>query len=178
MADCSHLFNQVPSKLILASPSATPPLSIFIYAYRLGHTVGRGLTSRTKIELVNKEKGYFRLEEVAGGNPLTQYNLIIDNPSKLRFRFTKGDVLLSRIYDLILAMNLELKEVVLSAESLIPIQYRWLVGEGGIKEEVGAVLGMGEAEQLDEIAVKKNLKLIDRLHRHKQRKKNYTAALP
>lgn len=150
----------------------TPSLLIVVYAYKLSHIVGRGVTSRTKIELVNEQEGHFRLEEIEGSHPLTQYNIIIDNPSMLGFSYKEGDnALFNRIYDLILAMNLELKQVVLSPDSLIPIQYRWLTDEGGIKETTKALLGMGQAEELNEIAVKKNLKLIYKLHRHKERKK-------
>lgn len=154
----------------MASPSATPPLLIVVYAYELGHTIGRGQTSRTRIELVNESEGYFRLEEIAGSHPLTQYNITLDNPSTLGFRHTEGGVLLNRIYDLILAMNLELREVVLSPDSLIPIQYRWLT-TGGIEESISMVLGMGQPAQLDEIDVKNNLDMIDKLERHKQRKR-------
>jgi hypothetical protein len=148
---------------LTSSPrTPTPPLLIVVYAYKLSHIVGRGVTSRTRIELVNEQAGYFRLEEIEGSHPLTQYNIIIDNPSMLGFSYKEGDnVLFNRIYDLILAMNLELKQVVLSPDSLIPIQYRWLTDEGGIKESTKALLGMSQAEELNEIAVKTNLKLID-----------------
>jgi hypothetical protein len=143
---------------------------IVVYAYKLGHAIGRGQTSRTRIELVNENEGYFRLEEIAGSHPLTQYNITLDNPSTLGFRHIEGGVLLNRIYDLILAMNLELREVVLSPDSLIPIQYRWLT-TGGIEESISMVLGMGQSSQLDDIDVKNNLDMIDKLERHKQRKR-------
>lgn len=154
----------------MASPPAIPPLLIVVYAYKVGHTIGRGATSRTSIELVHEEEGYFRLEEIAGSHPLTQYNIILDNPSTLGFQHTEGEVLLNRIYDLILSMNLALREVVISPDSLIPIQYRWLT-TGGIEEKVSFVLGMGQPSQLDEIHVKNNLDMIDKLERHKQRKR-------
>jgi hypothetical protein len=155
----------------LASPPVTPPpLLIVVYAYKLGHTMGHDATSRTTINLVNEKEGYFRLEEIPGGHPFTQYNIILDNPSKLGFRYTEGGMLLNRIYDLTLAMNLELREVVFSPDSFVPIQYRWLT-TGGMSEEVGFVSGMGQPAQLDEINVKKNLDMVDKLERHMERKR-------
>lgn len=43
--------------------------------------------------------------------------------------------------------------------------------EGGICENQRAIVGMGQPEQLDEIAVKANLKLIDKLGCHKKHKR-------
>jgi hypothetical protein len=143
---------------------------IVVYAYKMGHTIGLGATSRTTTNLANEKEGYFRLEEIPGGHPLTQYNIILDNPSKLGFQYAEGSNALNRIYDLILAMNLDLRQVVFSPESFTPIQYRWVITEG-MSEEVGFVLGMGHAEQLDEINVKKNLDNIDKLERHNRRKR-------
>ena len=68
-------------------------------------------------------------------------------------------------------MNLELREVVISPDSLILLQFRWLRNEGGIGEKTHALLGMGQPEQLNEIAVKTNLKRIDKLGWHKERKR-------
>ena len=129
------------------------------------------VTSRTRIELVNEQKGYFRLEEIQGSSPLTQYNIIIDNPSRLGFEDREGPAVFDRIHDLLLALNLELNQVVISPDSLIPLEYQWLGNEGGISENISAILGMGQPEQLDGVAVKANLKRIDKLGWHKERKR-------
>ncbi|HET6808551.1 MAG TPA: hypothetical protein VFH28_05785 [Nitrososphaera sp.] len=154
----------------MASAPVTPPLMIVVYAYKMGHTIGLGATSRTTINLANDKERYFRLEEIAGSHPLTQYNIILDNPSNLGFQYAEGANALNRIYDLILAMNLALREVVFSPDTFTPIQYRWMIKER-TSEEVGFILGMGQAEQLDEINVKKNLDNIYKLERHKRRKR-------
>jgi hypothetical protein len=114
-----------------------------VYAYKLGHTVGQQHKSRTEIKLVNEKKGRFRLE-VKDGHPLTEYDIIIDDPSSLGFQYAKGDEALdNRIRDLLLlAMNLELREVVISPASLKLPQYGW--STNGIKERTHAILGMGQ----------------------------------
>jgi len=70
LADCIHLTNPVIIGWLLASPPATPPLLIVVYAYKLGHTKGRGATSRTRIESVHEEEGCFHLEEIPGSHPV------------------------------------------------------------------------------------------------------------
>jgi hypothetical protein len=111
------------------------------------------------------------LEQI-GQHPLTEYNMIIDNPSALGFsQAGGGEALRNRIHDLILSMNLELRSVALSPISLNLGKYEWLTSSsndsGGlaIKEHVNVVLGMGLAERLDTIAVEANLKKIDKLDR-------------
>jgi hypothetical protein len=111
------------------------------------------------------------LQEIPGSSPLTRYNIIIENPSRLGFRDREGSAVFDRIHDLLLAMNLELNQVVISPDSLIPLEYQWLRNKGGIRENVGAIVGMEQPEQLDEIAVKAQLKLIDKLGWHKERKR-------
>jgi hypothetical protein len=160
--------------ILLTSPTkppTLPPLLIVVYAYKLSHIIGRDVTSRTGIKLVNEQKGYFRLQEIPGSSPLTRYNIIIDSPSRLGFRGGERPAVFDRIHDLLLAMNLELNQVVISPDSLIPLEYRWLGNEGGIRENSNAILGMGQPEQLDGVAVKTNLKRIDKLGWHKERKR-------
>jgi hypothetical protein len=156
-----------------------PPISV--YAYKLGHMASQQVSSRTKIKLVNEKKGQFHLKE-KGGHPLTEYDIIIDDPSALGFKHAEGEVALqNRIYDLILAINLELRKVVMCPTSLKPPGYTWLTngntnGKGGaeivrIKEQVSAMLGMGKPERLNTIHVKNNLEMIDKLDRHNKHKR-------
>ncbi|MDQ3873491.1 MAG: hypothetical protein M3258_07785 [Thermoproteota archaeon] len=86
-----------------------PPhtLSIPVYAYKLGHVVGHQLTSRTKIKLVNVRKWHFHLLK-KGGHPLTEYDIIINDPLVLDFPHVEqagDDVMQNRIGDFILAIN-------------------------------------------------------------------------
>ena len=90
-------------------------------AYKLSHILSLDVTSRTSIELVNEQKGYFRLQEIPGSSPLTRYNIIIDNPSRLGFKDREGPAVSNRIHDLLLAMNLDLNQVVISQDLLIPL---------------------------------------------------------
>jgi hypothetical protein len=113
------------------------------------------------------------LEEI-GGHPLTQYNLTISNPSSLGFSSAEGDVIPNRIRDIVLAINLTLKEVALSPVRLDLTQPIWSTNEG-IKEQKNVILGMGgAAEQLDESDVMSNLQLIDKLDRHKRKRRKRT----
>jgi hypothetical protein len=87
---------------------------VTVYAFILRHIISAGMISRANIKLVNEKKGYFRLEQAKGSHPLTEYKLIINNPSALGFSATEGSIAENRINDIVLAMNLTLEEAALS----------------------------------------------------------------
>jgi hypothetical protein len=142
------------------------PFTVDVYAFKLTHTVAPSNTSRTNIKLVNER--HFHLDQI-GGHPLTQYELTINNPSALGFS-SEEEINRKRIRDIILAMNLVLREAAFSPAGLNLTPVRWSANEG-ISEQINVVLGMGQAEQLNESVVMHNLELIDKLDRHEKKRK-------
>ena len=153
------------------------------------------ITSRANIELVNQQKGYFGLQQIDGGHPLTDYILSIDSPSGLHFSSTEGDISENRINDIVLAMNLTLTEAALSREgkvlskpeivqtderrqeddaNTVLEKVQQITSENitrstdetiGISEDHSVVLGRAQ-QQMDESIVLSNLHLIDKADRH------------
>jgi hypothetical protein len=170
------------------------PFPVTVYAFILNHTIAAGVTSRADIKLINEKQGYFRLEEQKESHPLTEYNLMINNPSALGFSSTEGSLAKNRINYIVLSINLTLVVAALSRrgsilstptiistnernkehikEALVREQQqedgniiRQVVESIGISEHNQAVL-VSEQQQLDESCVLTNLKLIHKIDWH------------
>ena len=134
------------------------PPSISVYTFILGHTVARDVTSRTDVKLVNERCRYFQLDYI-GGHNVTEYKLTINDLSALAFKSTEEAVVLRRVRDIILAMNLTLEEAVLTLEQPHFPKLEYSTNEK-VKETVHAIVRREKQQSLDESVILSNLKFI------------------
>jgi hypothetical protein len=140
------------------------PPSIAVYAFILGHTVARDVTSRTDVKLVNEKYRYFQLDYI-GGHHVTEYKLTINNLSALAFKSTEEAVVLRRLRDIILAMNLTLEQAVLTLGQPHFPKLEFSTNEK-VKETVHAIVRREKQQSMDESVIISNLKLIDKFDWH------------